>query len=531
MNMGAFGKQILYSIVSSTIGIYALFSGIRNTADNISSEKREGTLGLLFLTDLKGYDVVLGKLCSNAINAVYGMLAAFPVLGIALIGGGVTGAEFFRGTIALLNVVFFAHSLGLAISSCSTNGRRALSFGIFIGFLLMWGVPIVTSVLALKHFTKTAEWLFQLSPLNALHMGVATNPAAAGVLVLAGGLSPFVTPTTFWQSLFISHLVGWSFLAIACWRTPRSWQNVDVKLNWRARMQHRQYGPAESRARFRQRLVSINPFFWLASRARLDPVFTVLWLLLAAALILTFFARVGIDEVPLAITLMIVLHLILRLNIASSASRHFAEQRRTGAMEFLLACTPLDTRDIIRGQWLALRRQFLIPLILVVLLDLFFVVVVVISETTGKAVMPKTDLGLFVFFSIAMMLMLIADSIALGWVGMWMGISYKRPNRASSAAASRVIVWPFVGMFFVASQIGFTNGSGSVVLAFWFCVGLICDALLIVHARRSLYAKFRSLAATPYEEKTGLLYKIGRAFGKAITKSQVAHGGAPPVIR
>src|SRR4051812_38240163 len=131
MNMGSFAKGILYSITSSVLGIYALFSGIRNTADNISSEKREGTLGLLFLTDLKGYDVVLGKLCSTAINSLYGMLAAFPILGIALIGGGITGKEFLQGSLALLNVIFFAHSLGLAISAYSINGRRALGTGIF----------------------------------------------------------------------------------------------------------------------------------------------------------------------------------------------------------------------------------------------------------------------------------------------------------------------------------------------------------------------------------------------------------------
>ena len=35
--------------------------GLFSTADCLSQEKREGTLGLLFLTDLKGYDVVLGE--------------------------------------------------------------------------------------------------------------------------------------------------------------------------------------------------------------------------------------------------------------------------------------------------------------------------------------------------------------------------------------------------------------------------------------------------------------------------------------
>src|SRR5262245_48487127 len=40
---------------------WCLLAGILRTADSLSQEKRENTLGLLFLTDLKGYDVVLGK--------------------------------------------------------------------------------------------------------------------------------------------------------------------------------------------------------------------------------------------------------------------------------------------------------------------------------------------------------------------------------------------------------------------------------------------------------------------------------------
>src|SRR6185436_15739303 len=54
--------QIMFSILT-VIGFgYALLGGVRFTADCLSEEKREGTLGLLFLTDLRGYDVVLGKL-------------------------------------------------------------------------------------------------------------------------------------------------------------------------------------------------------------------------------------------------------------------------------------------------------------------------------------------------------------------------------------------------------------------------------------------------------------------------------------
>ena len=52
--------------------LYTIFIGIFRTADSLSEEKREGTLGLLFLTDLKGYDIVLGKLFATSLNAFYG---------------------------------------------------------------------------------------------------------------------------------------------------------------------------------------------------------------------------------------------------------------------------------------------------------------------------------------------------------------------------------------------------------------------------------------------------------------------------
>src|SRR5689334_20580853 len=49
--------------------LYCLAAGRRSTADCLSEEKREGTLGLLFLTKLKGYDVIFGKLTATSLNS------------------------------------------------------------------------------------------------------------------------------------------------------------------------------------------------------------------------------------------------------------------------------------------------------------------------------------------------------------------------------------------------------------------------------------------------------------------------------
>ena len=59
----------LFGLLTGAATFFCLISGVRYTSDCLSQEKREGTLGLLFLTDLKGYDIVLGKLAATSLNA------------------------------------------------------------------------------------------------------------------------------------------------------------------------------------------------------------------------------------------------------------------------------------------------------------------------------------------------------------------------------------------------------------------------------------------------------------------------------
>src|SRR5215472_17989833 len=93
--------------------------GVALTADSLSEEKREGTLGLLFLTDLKGYDVVLGKFAATSLDSIYGLLGILPVLALPLSIGGVTGDEFWRMVLALANALFFSLCAGILVSARS----------------------------------------------------------------------------------------------------------------------------------------------------------------------------------------------------------------------------------------------------------------------------------------------------------------------------------------------------------------------------------------------------------------------------
>jgi len=91
---GANSGQILFSMLKWLCFVFACGAGMFLTSDCLSEEKRDGTLGLLFLTDLRGYDVVAGKLIAMSLHAFYGLLAIFPVLGLTLMLGGVSGLEF-----------------------------------------------------------------------------------------------------------------------------------------------------------------------------------------------------------------------------------------------------------------------------------------------------------------------------------------------------------------------------------------------------------------------------------------------------
>ena len=71
------GVSVFYTL-SCIAFFYAATAGIWITSDCISEEKRDGTLGLLFLTDLRSFDIVLGKLAATSLKAFAGLIAIFP---------------------------------------------------------------------------------------------------------------------------------------------------------------------------------------------------------------------------------------------------------------------------------------------------------------------------------------------------------------------------------------------------------------------------------------------------------------------
>src|SRR6266566_65623 len=117
-NSGGVRKGMMLFIAIGVLALgFCLVAGIFLTADCLSEEKRAGTLGLLFLTELKGYDVVLGKLVATSLHSFYGLLTILPLLALPLLMGGVTPGEFWRMTLALMATLFFSLSTGMVVSA------------------------------------------------------------------------------------------------------------------------------------------------------------------------------------------------------------------------------------------------------------------------------------------------------------------------------------------------------------------------------------------------------------------------------
>src|SRR5437660_8101734 len=194
------GKS-LFTVLSILAFAYCLLVGPFMTADCISSEKREGTLGLLFLTDLSSLDVVLGKWAATSLAGFYGLLAVLPVLGIPLLLGGVTPGEYGRVALAVVNAILFSLTAGMFVSALSREQTKAI-LGSFILVLALSGLLPGLMVLLIKGFLGRGIAGF---PPVAL-----ASPIYTGQFALEAAYRSH--PKLFWMSLGTVHALCWVFM-------------------------------------------------------------------------------------------------------------------------------------------------------------------------------------------------------------------------------------------------------------------------------------------------------------------------------
>lgn len=447
-NPGALGKGIFLTLAWAAL-LYALLEGARNTADCLSAEKRAGTLGLLFLTDLKGYDVVLGKVVATSLNSVYGLLAIFPPLGVPLVMGGVTAGEFWRLTLVLLGALAFSLSAGVFMSACSREARSA-----WLGTVL-----IVAGCTLLP-----------------LGLGVPAGPGHAFASLFDQAYR--AVPGDYWTGVGGLGLASLGLVAAASLVLPRAWQEGTRKVRDGDRGRRRPAVVAQGDWR------ETHPVAWLVAggaRPRFGPWALVLGLGLLGLWLWSRFP--GANGIWIGLLwMLLLLHVGLSIWVASEACALLAGARDSGLLEQLFG-TPLSVPELLAEFRLGLRRTFLRPLLLLLGLEGVLLAGGLLGVGRPAGVL-RLDSGWVLLWAALSVGTAVMDTFAVASFGMWAGLSSGR----HSVALGKTLGWVLLGPLFL----------GVFCQPLWILLDVVKNLIVMAYAEDQLRRRSRSLVLERY---------------------------------
>ncbi|MGA2660048.1 MAG: ABC transporter permease subunit [Verrucomicrobiota bacterium] len=466
---------------------FSLLAGAFLTADCLSEEKREGTLGLLFLSELKGYDVVLGKLIAMSLHGFYGLLAVLPLLGLPLLIGSVTAGEFGRIALALAATLLLSLSIGMLVSALWLQSRQTMTLTLVI-VLLAAGIPAGLGCLGrlASSWARGGGWQVLSAP----------SPA----YLFWAGLDANYSAPAFWTSFCTIIVLACGALVFPSVYAPRAWRETgeaataESGSGWRSL----RLGSTRNRLRRRGRL-EVNPFYWLAGRdltprwtawCLLVPLFCVCACLMFAGLV----PRTRNQELCGLVGLLTAyfMHQILKYLVTVEASRRLSDERRSGTIEPLLV-TPISEAEIVAGQKRALLSLFAGPGMLVLATNLvpLFMTLWLILHLHGVRLQ---DAPLFFLVGIGGAAIMFFDFHALSLVGMWLAVKVSGHRRAVFGTLARVMLGPWLAVACLVLMCGPGRGVALESIICWLGVSALIDLALANWAKEQLIRGLRDHA-------------------------------------
>lgn len=346
-------------------------------ADCIAREKREGTLGLLFLTPLTSTGIVVAKCFVQALRACIVWTATIPILSITYLCGGVSSLDFATGIGFQMIVAISGMAAGLVATSLTSKQGKAFTIALL---LTLFFVLIVQSIFFLEwiHFlpatlkSNILNASFQ-EQISMFLVGSSYNLVGFQPDLLWSGVLFRVGPShQIWFGMMISCLlisVGLFLLSIlfAAWQIERSWQNSDISpkgnrvkrildFNFFSRIQKRELCFIQE----------WNPLLWLrwhTWKIGKSQAFLCLCLVIVESFIILAWKTNEIKNLHsiLAALLITIGCIILYVGFAN-----FLEEKQNGTLELVLT-TPLSQNKIIWGSVIGIWMQF-VPSLLVIFL-------------------------------------------------------------------------------------------------------------------------------------------------------------------
>jgi ABC-type Na+ efflux pump permease subunit len=180
---------LLFQIITFVELTLLLFFSALSAASTVSQEKDRRTFVLLLMTDMRDYEIVLGKMLGSLLPIAMLLLVTMPVLAMLLLLGGVSGEQVFQAGIILLATSVAAGSLGGLIALWRDKTFQALALsvlGLVLYLCIVQGLGLIGSLISPK--TDWSRIQSYLDPYSALR-NVLEPPASGTAFPVAYGFA------------------------------------------------------------------------------------------------------------------------------------------------------------------------------------------------------------------------------------------------------------------------------------------------------------------------------------------------------
>ncbi|HSU53886.1 MAG TPA: hypothetical protein VLT36_07515 [Candidatus Dormibacteraeota bacterium] len=329
------------------------------TADCISRERREGTLGLLFLTNLTGSDIVVAKGLAHGLRAFTLSLAVVPVVTIPFLLGGVSWTEVAVSALINISAMCWALAAGLLASAWNKVWFRAVLWAgawaiLFLVILCSAvGAAVVGIIMpaGFAGFQESTDFAF-LTGIGFI-LGMGWSWASYGRLATPGQFVWGVGQLALGSMLALALAV-----LLAGLKTKRVWQEQPV--SWqRVWLREKLCTPIFWLTFFRKWMrykLERNPIGWLEQRTWTGRMVTWGWFAVVVSLYSGLLSDSNFARDFRGIQMLIGWLLIGTLALSTAGS--FRRERESGVLELLLV-SPLSERTLINGRLRGLWGQFL----------------------------------------------------------------------------------------------------------------------------------------------------------------------------
>ena len=121
---------LLFQIVVYVQLLLLIFFAALSAASAVSQEKDRRTFVLLLITDMRDYEIVLGKLLGSLLPITVLLLVSVPALSLMLLLGGIDPHQVIQAAVVMLTTAFAAGSLGGLVALWRERTFQALALSV-----------------------------------------------------------------------------------------------------------------------------------------------------------------------------------------------------------------------------------------------------------------------------------------------------------------------------------------------------------------------------------------------------------------